>query len=91
MLIKTFAPQDDAWLTLENAGSMADIFLEHILITLGLPPEKVKDVNGQSQYPTALQIALDTGPMRDATDISLAQQNYGWLSRLSPCHGNLDG
>ncbi len=47
IIIKTFAPHVEIWLTVENAGSMAKHFLEHILTALGLPTDKIKDPSGQ--------------------------------------------
>ncbi len=56
IILKTFALHIAIWLTAENAGSMAEHFLEHFLIALGLPADKLKDANGQEFYPHAMQI-----------------------------------
>ncbi len=41
IILRTFAPQIDIWLTVENSGSMAERFLEHMLHFLGLPTNKI--------------------------------------------------
>ncbi len=56
ILLRRFSPHIDIWFTVENAGSMAEIVLEHMLHVLGLPAAKLKDNQGNNIYPHAIRI-----------------------------------